>query len=80
MTLNADENLVFPPLESVIVLGILALSGIVLLPVLFPVAATDNSIKMANSTNSNGTFNNLDELSMGNVAVSPRIDSMINCL
>ncbi|KAI4368072.1 hypothetical protein MLD38_016675 [Melastoma candidum] len=50
------------------VLGILALAGIVLLPVLLPVSSTDNSKKTANSTNSNGTFNDLDKLSMGNVA------------
>ncbi|XP_034697637.1 CSC1-like protein ERD4 [Vitis riparia] len=49
-------------------LGILVLSGIVLLLVLLPVAATDNNLKLsANSSTSNGTFNELDKLSMGNV-------------
>lgn len=49
-------------------LGILILSGIVLLLVLLPVAATDNNLKLsANSSTSNGTFNDLDKLSMGNV-------------
>lgn len=48
------------------VLGILVLSGLVLLPVLLPVAATDNGVKTA-STTSNGTFNDLDKLAMGNV-------------
>ncbi|KAI4303694.1 hypothetical protein MLD38_039294 [Melastoma candidum] len=49
------------------VLGILALSGIALLPVLLPVAATDDNIKTANSTNINGTFTDFDKLSMGNI-------------
>lgn len=49
-------------------LGILVLSGIVLLLVLLPVAATDDNLKLsANSSTSNGTFNDLDKLSMGNV-------------
>lgn len=48
------------------VLGILVLSGLVLLPVLLPVAATDDGVKTA-STTSNGTFNDLDKLAMGNV-------------
>ncbi len=49
-------------------LGILVLSGIVLLPVLLPVAATDNNLKLsANSSTSNNTFNDLDKLSMGNI-------------
>ncbi|KAL0011761.1 hypothetical protein SO802_006869 [Lithocarpus litseifolius] len=48
------------------VLGILVLSGLVLLPVLLPVAATDEGVKIA-STTSNGTFNDLDKLAMGNV-------------
>ncbi|KAF3946877.1 hypothetical protein CMV_026905 [Castanea mollissima] len=50
------------------VLGILVLSGLVLLPVLLPVAATDDGVKTA-STTSNGTFSDLDKLSMGNVKV-----------
>lgn len=52
-----------------LVLGILILAGVVLLPVLLPVAATDNGLSMA-STTSNGTFNDLDKLSIGNVTVS----------
>lgn len=58
-------------LSSCAALGILILSGIVLLLVLLPVAATDNNLKLsANSSTSNGTFNDLDKLSMGNVKVS----------
>ncbi|KAJ0018023.1 hypothetical protein Pint_11075 [Pistacia integerrima] len=55
------------------VLGIFVLSGIILLPVLLPVAATDDSIrktaaaKSNGTTTSNGTFSNLDKLYMGNV-------------
>lgn len=48
------------------VLGILVLGGLVLLPLLLPVAATDHSIRKSNTT-SNGTFNDLDNLSMGHV-------------
>lgn len=52
-------------------LGILILSGIVLLPILLPVAITDNNLKIsANSSTSNGTFSDLDKLSMGNIKVS----------
>lgn len=47
------------------VLGILVISGILLLPVLLPLAATDHPTKAA--TTSNGTFHELDKLSMGNV-------------
>ncbi|XP_057472119.1 CSC1-like protein ERD4 [Actinidia eriantha] len=47
------------------VLGIFVLSGIVLLPVLLPVAATDTA-KPTNGT-SKGSFNDLDKLSMGHV-------------
>ncbi|XXG74710.1 hypothetical protein AAC387_Pa07g3362 [Persea americana] len=47
-------------------LGILVLSGIVLLPILLPVAATDNNVKLKQST-TNGTFSNLDKLAMGNI-------------
>ncbi|KAE9452409.1 hypothetical protein C3L33_15690, partial [Rhododendron williamsianum] len=54
------------------VLGILVLSGVVLLPVLLPVAATDNFMKPSNDT-SKGTFNDLDKLSMGHIEEkSPR--------
>ncbi|XP_059668690.1 CSC1-like protein ERD4 [Cornus florida] len=47
-------------------LGMLVLAGLVLLPLLLPVSATDNSSKLSNTT-SNGTFNDLDKLSMGHV-------------
>ncbi|XP_057463559.1 CSC1-like protein ERD4 [Actinidia eriantha] len=50
------------------VLGIFVLSGIVLLPVLLPVAATDKTEKQTNET-SKGSFNDLDKLSMGHVKV-----------
>ncbi|GMI86004.1 early-responsive to dehydration 4 [Hibiscus trionum] len=50
------------------VLGILVLSGIVLLPVLLPVASTDDGLrKNGNTTTSKGTFNDLDKLSMANI-------------
>ena len=52
------------------VLGILVLSGIVLLPVLLPVAATDIAVKKHAKTTSNGTFSDLDKLSMANIGVS----------
>ncbi|XP_022715476.1 CSC1-like protein ERD4 [Durio zibethinus] len=57
------------------VLGILVLFGIVLLPVLLPVAATGDGIKKnTKSTTSNGTFNDLDKLSMANIEEqSPRL-------
>lgn len=56
------------------VLGILVLSGIVLLPVLIPTAATDHSVETASNSTSVGTFNNLDRLAMGNVKKrSPRL-------
>ncbi|GLU22615.1 hypothetical protein SLE2022_386770 [Rubroshorea leprosula] len=58
------------------VLGILAFSGLVLLPVLLPVAVTDHGANTnSNSqTTSNGTFGDLDKLSMGNIAEkSPRL-------
>ncbi|OVA11578.1 protein of unknown function DUF221 [Macleaya cordata] len=55
------------------VLGILVLSGLVLLPVLLPVAATEDT-KKPTETSGNGTFNNLDKLSMGNIKRgSPRL-------
>ncbi|XP_015085088.1 CSC1-like protein ERD4 [Solanum pennellii] len=50
-------------------LGIFVFSGIVLLPVLLPVAATDHTIRTVNTT-SKGTFNELDNLSMGQVGNS----------
>ncbi|XWS19896.1 hypothetical protein CRYUN_Cryun31cG0055700 [Craigia yunnanensis] len=56
------------------VLGILVLSGIVLLPVLLPVAATDSGIKKHANTTSNETFSELDKLSMANIEEkSPRL-------
>lgn len=54
---------------SVPVFGILVLSALVLLPVLLPVAATDKGVMRTNTT-SNGTFGDLDRLSMGHVQVS----------
>ncbi|GMH23748.1 hypothetical protein Nepgr_025591 [Nepenthes gracilis] len=48
------------------VLGILVVSGIVLLPTLVPVAITDHRVKLDNTT-SNGTFSDLDMLSMEHV-------------
>lgn len=49
------------------VLGILVLSGLVLLPVLLPVAATAHGVMKAKDTTSEGSFNDLDKLSMGHV-------------
>ncbi|XVE88446.1 hypothetical protein DITRI_Ditri19aG0070500 [Diplodiscus trichospermus] len=51
------------------VLGILVLSGLVLLPVLLPFAATDDGVKKnsKNVTTSNGTFSELDKLSMADI-------------
>ncbi|GMY38008.1 CSC1-like protein ERD4 [Fagus crenata] len=55
------------------VLGILVLSGLVLLPVLLPVAATDDNWK-STATTSNGAFSDLEKLYMGNVkSKSPRL-------
>lgn len=53
----------------VLVLGILVLSGLILLPVLLPVAATDDGVKITKSKNTNQTFSDLDNLSMGNIEV-----------
>ncbi|ERM99166.1 hypothetical protein AMTRI_Chr02g212240 [Amborella trichopoda] len=56
------------------VLGILVISGILLLPILLPVAVTDINTTLTKETNSNGTFNNLDKLAIGNVQnKSPRL-------
>lgn len=55
-----------------LVLGILVLSGIILLPVLLPLSATDNAMKRQDAkaqTTSKGTFNELDKLSMANITV-----------
>ncbi|CAN6985799.1 unnamed protein product [Brassica oleracea var. botrytis] len=52
------------------VLGIFALSALLLLPTLLPISATDNSLKNSRSatdTTSNGTFSQLDNLSMANI-------------
>ncbi|VVA93071.1 unnamed protein product [Arabis nemorensis] len=53
------------------VLGIFALSGVLLLPTLLPLAATDHNIKTnarnATDTTSKGTFSQLDNLSMANI-------------
>ena len=70
MRLKADKfwNSFF--LINVPVLGILVLSGIVLLPVLLPIAATDDGGKKQAKTTSNGTFSDLDKLSMANIGVS----------
>ncbi|KAK9088454.1 hypothetical protein Scep_027536 [Stephania cephalantha] len=55
-------------------LGILVFSGVLLLPLLLPVAATDNNVIAHSHATSNNTFNDLDKLSMGNVkAKSPRL-------
>ncbi|GFP81188.1 CSC1-like protein erd4 [Phtheirospermum japonicum] len=56
------------------VLGILVLSGLVLLPVLLPVAATAHGVMKSNDTTSEGSFDDLDKLSMGHVEEnSPRL-------
>lgn len=52
------------------VLAILVFSGMILLPVLLPVAATDDGAQSTTDSNSGGTFKNLDKLAMGNVQVS----------
>ncbi|KAM7500534.1 hypothetical protein LguiA_024948 [Lonicera macranthoides] len=49
------------------VLALLVLAGLPLLPILLPVAATDHIAKTENSTTSNGTFSDLDKLSMAHV-------------
>ncbi|KAI3455962.1 hypothetical protein Pfo_012625 [Paulownia fortunei] len=56
------------------VLGILVLAGLILLPVLLPVAATAHGVMKANNSTSQGTFDDLDKLSMGHVEEkSPRL-------
>ncbi|CAN7093700.1 CSC1-like protein ERD4 [Brassica rapa] len=52
------------------VLGIFALSSLLILPILLPLAATDKSIKNSRDvtdTTSKGTFSQLDNLSMANI-------------
>lgn len=52
------------------VLGILVFSGVLLLPVLLPVAGTDNALSLANKNNKTaGNFSELEKLAMGNVKV-----------
>lgn len=53
------------------VFGILVLSGIVLLPVLLPVAATSKATKVGNAT-SEGAFNDLDKLAIGQIEKGSR--------
>ncbi|GMY37715.1 CSC1-like protein ERD4 [Fagus crenata] len=68
---QADTAVYFVFLSTV--LGILVLSGLVLLPVLLPVAATDDNWK-STATTSNGAFSDLEKLYMGNVkSKSPRL-------
>ncbi|CAL9216787.1 unnamed protein product [Arabidopsis halleri] len=59
------------------VLGIFACSGLLLLPTLLPLAATDNNLKNTKNgtdTTSKGTFSQLDNLSMANITKkSPRL-------
>ncbi|CAH9076424.1 unnamed protein product [Cuscuta epithymum] len=58
-------------------LGILVISGLILLPTLLPVASSDHSVRLDNTT-SEGTFNDLDKLSMGHVGKnSPRLWAFI---
>ncbi|XP_073038127.1 CSC1-like protein ERD4 [Primulina eburnea] len=49
------------------VLGIFVLGGVVLLPVLLPVAATAHGSLKANDTISKGSFDDLDKLAMGHI-------------
>ncbi|XP_050233811.1 CSC1-like protein ERD4 [Mercurialis annua] len=61
------------------VLSIFMLSGIVLLPVLLPVAATEINTIITNSTSEN-SFNDLDKLAMGHVMEkSPRLWAFLLC-
>ncbi|CAN8303880.1 unnamed protein product [Cochlearia groenlandica] len=54
------------------VLGIFALSGAILLPILLPLASTDDGIKASirntTDTTSKGTFSQLDNMSMANIS------------
>ncbi|KHN47349.1 Putative membrane protein C24H6.13 [Glycine soja] len=54
------------------VLSILVLSGVILLPVLLPLSVTDHGMKAQSKTqtSSNGTFSELDKLSMANITAS----------
>jgi calcium permeable stress-gated cation channel len=52
------------------VLGILVFSGMLLLPVLLPLAGTDDALSLANKNNKTaGNFSELEKLAMGNVLV-----------
>ncbi|KAL8470693.1 hypothetical protein ACS0TY_033314 [Phlomoides rotata] len=55
--------------ESEVAPGILVFSGLILLPVLLPVAATAHTVMKAIDTTSNGTLNDLDKLSIGHIEV-----------
>ncbi|PIN03087.1 hypothetical protein CDL12_24399 [Handroanthus impetiginosus] len=56
------------------VLGLFVLGGLVLLPVLLPVSATARFRIKVNETTSEGTFNDLDKLSMAHIEEeSPRL-------
>lgn len=61
-------------------LGILVLAGVILLPVLLPVAATAHAVMKANNSTSNGTFNDLDKLAMGHIEVSTIHSQCLACL
>ncbi|CAK8530859.1 unnamed protein product [Lathyrus sativus] len=63
---GVDAAVYFVFLSTVFI--ILILAGIILLPVLLPVAITDGGGKKQSV--SKGTFNELDELSMGNITAS----------
>ncbi|XP_058070875.1 CSC1-like protein ERD4 [Magnolia sinica] len=69
---GVDTAVYFVFLSSV--LGIFTLSGIVLLPVLLPVAGTDKGMKSKSEGNNNEAMTSLDKLLMGNVTEnSPRL-------
>lgn len=63
-------RIMFNSIFSGAALGILVLSGLLLLPVLLPIAYTAVNHIDVNETTSNGTFDQLDKLSMGHVPVS----------
>lgn len=62
---GVDTAVYFVFLSSV--LGILVLSAVLLLPALLPVAGTGKALEVQSQSNSNGTFNNMEKLGMGNV-------------
>lgn len=71
--MNSEILMLFLFMINVTVLGILVLSGVVLLPVLLPIAATDDSVNKnehTSNTTSNVSFSDLDKLSMANIEVS----------